>query len=404
MAALRTTLPLRAPLRQSLAQAQAQAPRRAAFAVKGPASAPSRAAARPYSTSPSGGNSGGSTVTGTNILVAVGVLGAAGAAFYALGGDEKKSVLGVGAGHSDNKLLGSKGKAGVPSSATATTADYQKVYNAIAAALEKDENYDDGSFGPVLVRLAWHSSGTYDKSEGTGGSNGATMRFAPEADHGANAGLLHARQFMEDIKKQFPWVSYSDLWTLGGIVAVQEMGGPQIAWRPGRSDREQQHCPPDGRLPDGDKGHDHLRSIFYRMGFNDQEIVALSGAHALGRCHKDRSGFDGPWQHSPTSFTNVYYDLLLNEKWAWRKWDGPKQFQDKSTQALMMLPTDMALIQDKSFRKYVEKYAKSEEAFFDDFSKVFAKLLELGVPDDNFKNSSLKGEPMHLKTTADQGL
>lgn len=43
-----------------------------------------------------------------------------------------------------------------------------------------------------------------------------------------------------------------------------------------------ENCTPDGRLPDGDKGSDHLRKIFNRQGFNDQEIVALSGAHALG--------------------------------------------------------------------------------------------------------------------------
>lgn len=46
------------------------------------------------------------------------------------------------------------------------------------------------------------------------------------------------------------------------------------------------------------------------MGFNDQEIVALSGAHALGRCHTDRSGFEGPWQFSPTTFSNEYFRLL----------------------------------------------------------------------------------------------
>src|ERR1700724_3572302 len=54
--------------------------------------------------------------------------------------------------------------------------DYQAVYNAIAATLEEGaDDYDDGSFGPVIVRLAWHASGTYDKETGTGGSNGATM-------------------------------------------------------------------------------------------------------------------------------------------------------------------------------------------------------------------------------------
>ena len=58
----------------------------------------------------------------------------------------------------------------------AKVGDYQAVYDAIAASLEEGaENYDDGSFGPVILRLAWHASGTYDKETGTGGSDGATM-------------------------------------------------------------------------------------------------------------------------------------------------------------------------------------------------------------------------------------
>jgi cytochrome c peroxidase len=80
--------------------------------------------------------------------------------------------------------------------------DYQKVYDDIAKLLEEKDEYDDGSYGPVLVRLAWHASGTYDKETGTGGSNGATMRFAPEGDHGANAGLVAARDFLEPVKRK----------------------------------------------------------------------------------------------------------------------------------------------------------------------------------------------------------
>lgn len=80
--------------------------------------------------------------------------------------------------------------------------DYQAVYNEIASRLEEKDDYDDGSYGPVLLRLAWHCSGTYDKETGTGGSNGATMRFAPEADHGANAGLKAARDFLEPVKRK----------------------------------------------------------------------------------------------------------------------------------------------------------------------------------------------------------
>lgn len=55
--------------------------------------------------------------------------------------------------------------------------DCQKVYNEVAARLEEKDDYDDGSYGPGLLRLAWHASGTFDKDTGTGGSNGATMRI-----------------------------------------------------------------------------------------------------------------------------------------------------------------------------------------------------------------------------------
>jgi len=260
-----------------------------------------------------------------------------------------------------------------------TTQDYQKVYDAIAARLIEHDDYDDGSYGPVLLRLGWHSSGTYDKLTNTGGSNGATMRFPPEGDHGANAGLKAARDFLEPVHHQFPWLTHSDLWTLGAVCAIQEMGGPDIAWRPGRADRDVSYCTPDGRLPDGSKGSDHLRGIFGRMGFNDQEIVALSGAHALGRCHTDRSGFEGPWTFSPITMTNDYFRLLVDEEWDWRNWVGPRQYQDK-TKTLMMLPTDVALVKDESFRPHVERYAKDQEEFFKDFSNVIMTLFELGVP------------------------
>ena len=182
------------------------------------------------------------------------------------------------------------------------------------------------------------------------------------------------------LTEKFPWITYSDLWILSGIVGIQEMQGPTIPYRPGRMDKDAAACTPDGRLPDASKGTKHLRDIFYRMGFNDQEIVALSGAHALGRCHADRSGFDGPWTFSPTVVTNEYYKLLLNEKWNWKKWNGPKQYEDKTSKSLMMLPTDMALVSDKSFKQYVDKYAKDEELFFKDFAAVITKLFELGVP------------------------
>jgi catalase (peroxidase I) len=60
-----------------------------------------------------------------------------------------------------------------------------------------------------------------------------------------------------------------------------------------------------------------------------------NGAILIG---SSSSGFEGPWTFSPTSFTNEFYKLLLSEKWQWRKWNGPKQLEDKQTKSLMMLP------------------------------------------------------------------
>jgi cytochrome c peroxidase len=73
-------------------------------------------------------------------------------------------------------------------------------------------------------------------------------------------------------------------------------------------------------------------------GFNDQEIVALSGAHALGRCHPTASGYDGPWTPTPTTFNNAYFTLLQNLNWIPKEWNGPYQYVDAPTGKLMMLP------------------------------------------------------------------
>ncbi|KAI0505725.1 peroxiredoxin [Xylaria bambusicola] len=263
-------------------------------------------------------------------------------------------------------------------------------------------DYDDGSAGPVLVRLAWHSAGTYDAASGTGGSNGAGMRYEAEGGDPANAGLQHARAFLEPIKKAHPWITYADLWTLAAIVAIEEMGGPRIAWKGGRTDFDeteahQAKIPPHGRLPDGAQGADHLRFIFNRMGFNDQEIVALSGAHNLGRCHIDRSGFEGKWVNNPTRFSNQYFRVLLANEKAWKPKtldNGVAQFvyveepveeeesDEEVVEGLMMLPTDMSLLSDPSFRKWVETYATDKDRFFADFAAVFAKLMELGIRRD----------------------
>ncbi|KAJ1426026.1 heme peroxidase [Ochromonadaceae sp. CCMP2298] len=121
---------------------------------------------------------------------------------------------------------GSAGSAGsVASVASVGSVDFQAVRDEIGKLYTADPNK-----GPTLVRLAWHSSGTYDKMSRTGGSQGGTVRFTQELAHGANAGLQQAVHWLEPVyatyKKQ--GLSHADLYTLAGVEAIRLMGGPSI--------------------------------------------------------------------------------------------------------------------------------------------------------------------------------
>lgn len=279
--------------------------------------------------------------------------------------------------------------------------------------MDKDD-YDDGSLGPVFIRLAWHSSGTYDKTTGKGGSNGATMRFAPEKDDVENAGLNEAIAFLEPVRAKFPAISIADLWIFASYVFIEASGGPKIEFRSGRkdiTDNELDKVPENGFLPKADLPSQtqtdsddmavkeaatiaHVRSIFNRLGFDDKEIVALmSGGHVYGRCHKERSGYAGPWVEEMTKFSNEYAADMIEDDWAavtsesldcpeeMRPISGKTQWVNeggKGTQ--MMIKADMVLLWDPDFRTHLEVYAKDEEALKADFGAAFKKLTELGVP------------------------
>ncbi|KAL1827026.1 hypothetical protein ACET3Z_005438 [Daucus carota] len=218
----------------------------------------------------------------------------------------------------------------------------------------------DKNCAPLMLRLAWHSAGTYDHSTKTGGPFG-TMRLKGELAHGANNGLDIAVRLLEPIKEQFPILSYADFYQLAGVVAVEVTGGPDVPFHPGRKDLAEP--PVEGRLPNATLGNDHLRDVFVKhMGLSDKDIVTLSGGHTLGRAHKERSGFEGPWTSNPLIFDNSYFkELLTGEK-----------------EGLLQLATDKSLLNDPVFRPLVEKYAADEDAFFTDYAESHMKLSELG--------------------------
>jgi catalase (peroxidase I) len=206
------------------------------------------------------------------------------------------------------------------------------------------------------------------------------MRFDPEFSDPANMGITIILDLLEPVKRNHPELSYADLWSLGGVSAIEFAGGPKIPHCLGRTDAPNgSYCPENGRLPDASQGAEHLRDVFYRMGLSDRDIVALSGGHTLGRCHLVRSGYDGPWTKHPFRFDNAYFRNLMNLTWREKKWDGPTQFEDVESGELMMLPTDMAIKTDPKFRVYAQLYADDEDLFFRDFAISYAKLLSLGT-------------------------
>jgi L-ascorbate peroxidase len=91
---------------------------------------------------------------------------------------------------------------------------------------------DEKNCGPVMVRLAWHDSGTYDASingewPAAGGAI-ASIRFKPEISHGANAGLANAVKILEPVKEKFPEVSYADIFQMASARSIALAGGPMI--------------------------------------------------------------------------------------------------------------------------------------------------------------------------------
>jgi len=271
----------------------------------------------------------------------------------------------------------------------------------------RDELYallDETNCNPILVRLAWHDSGTCDASVAAwpacGGANGS-LRFSAELAHGANAGLTKGvTVYLAPIHKRHPAVSWADLMQLASACAVKHAGGPTIPMRFGRVDVPSADCcPAAGRLPEAaapfpgaPDAATHLRHVFYRMGFNDQEIVALSGAHTLGRAFAERSG-QSKFGYGNAKGTQWTVDSALaradgkpgvgmpgGQSWT-RKWltFSNDIFQPSDDPALLRLATDSCLATDAGFRPHFLRYGADCAAFFADYARAHAKLSELGA-------------------------
>ncbi len=194
---------------------------------------------------------------------------------------------------------------------------------------------DYGHYGPLFIRMAWHSAGTYRMGDGRGGAGSGSQRFAPLNSWPDNANLDKARRLLWPIKQKYGRkISWADLMILAGNCALESMGfrtfgfagGREDVWEPEEDiywgtesewlgdkrysgDRELEnplaavqmgliYVNPEG--PNGNpdpvaSGHD-VRETFERMAMNDEETVALvAGGHTFGKCHgAGDAGLVGP--------------------------------------------------------------------------------------------------------------
>mmetsp|Transcript_28733 Transcript_28733/g.62947 ORF Transcript_28733/g.62947 Transcript_28733/m.62947 type:complete len:351 (-) Transcript_28733:715-1767(-) len=266
---------------------------------------------------------------------------------------------------------------------------------------------------PLLVRLAWHDSGNYDVNTKTGGANGS-IRFEKELGHNGNAGIPNGIALLKPIKDRYPEMTYADLFQMASAAAIDVSGGPKIDMIYGRVDSQSDaEVPPNGRLPGaaapfhkavGDDptelsdmtAAEHLRAVFYRMGLEDVDIVALSGAHTLGRAYKDRSG---ACPMAKTQYTENGPGTLGGMSWTreWLKFDnsyfkGLVEAEKGAGDAeLLVLETDRALLEDPAFRPHTERFAADQEAFFAQYAVSHKKLSELGARFDPHNGISIAG-------------
>jgi catalase-peroxidase len=207
--------------------------------------------------------------------------------------------------------------------------DLEAVKKDLAELMTKSQNWwpaDFGHYGPLFIRMAWHSAGTYRTGDGRGGGGSGNQRLAPLNSWPDNVNLDKARRLLWPIKKKYGRkISWADLMILAGNVAMESMGfktfgfggGREDIWEPEKDiywgseqewlgderytgDRDSLENPlaavqmgliyvnpegPNGN-PDPVLAAKDVRESFARMAMNDEETVALiAGGHTFGKCH-----------------------------------------------------------------------------------------------------------------------
>ena len=348
------------------------------------------------------------------------------------------------------------------------TIDIQQLKKDIETTLTDSKAWwpaDWGHYGPLMIRMAWHSAGVYRVHDGRGGASGGQQRFDPLNSWPDNVNLDKARRLLWPVKQKYGRkLSWADLMVLSGNVALESMGFKTFGFAGGRSDDwepdlvywgpettmlDDKRRDKKGKLkgplaavemgliyvnpvgphgvPDPLLAANDIRMSFGRMAMNDEEIVALiAGGHTLGKAHGAKkpdkcvgaepaaaaieeqglgwknkcgsgvgadtssSGLEGAWTVTPTQWSSNYLDNLMNFTWVQTKSPAgaiqwipsekgaenlvPDAHIPNKRNAPIMFTTDLALKEDPSFLKIVERFRADPRQFDKAFAKAWFKL------------------------------
>ncbi|XVF52734.1 hypothetical protein PTKIN_Ptkin05aG0042400 [Pterospermum kingtungense] len=175
---------------------------------------------------------------------------------------------------------------------------------------------------PSMLQMGWKSAGFFET---------IARDVGVQVETSDDEGMKNASSVLEQIKKQFPRISYADLHQLAGVVAIEVAGGPEIPFHPGRQD-------------------------FAKLSLSDAEVVALAAGYFLGHWSKE----NGTWTVDTHFFDNSYYKMLLEA--------DEEHSTNPIDEILMCAP----------YRPWVEKFASDEVALHAEYEAAHLKLSELG--------------------------
>jgi catalase-peroxidase len=353
------------------------------------------------------------------------------------------------------------------------TLDLDAVGRDIDAVLTTSQAWwpaDFGHYGPLVVRMVWHCAGTYRVFDGRGGPAAGMQRFAPLNSWPDNRNLDKARRLLWPVKKKYGRrISWADLMVFAGNRALESMGfttfgfaggradvwepddvywGPERAWlgderhggvrelaKPLAADQMGLiYVNPEGpnTVPDPLTSARDIRETFARMGFDDEETVALiAGGHTFGKTHgaadPERflgaepegaaieeqglgwtsgygtgnggdaisSGLEGTWTPTPTRWDNSFFETLFGYEWdlelspaglwQWIPRDGggagtvPDAHDPEKSHAPTVLTTDLALRVDPVYERIARRFHEHPDQLADAFARAWFKLTHLDM-------------------------